>query len=205
MSNLKIRIRNHFENGFSFYFILALVVISGIVIGALVIKAIDNDIISRLVKYSSPYFYSLSRGNISNVDILKLSIFLNIIFAFFSYLIALLNLAFIIPLLIFIRGLQFGLLVGYMIINFGFKGFWISLFGLYPQYLIYIPCIISLGALTMTISLKYPMNSGTKLMKLKRMNLRDYTIFVFINIVFLMLGSLYEGLISPLFLKLIAF
>ena len=166
MSNLKIRIRNHFENGFSFYFILALVVISGIVIGALVIKAIDNDIISRLVKYSSPYFYSLSRGNISNVDILKLSIFLNIIFAFFSYLIALLNLAFIIPLLIFIRGLQFGLLVGYMIINFGFKGFWISLFGLYPQYLIYIPCIISLGALNMTISLKYPMNSGTKLMKL---------------------------------------
>lgn len=205
MTNFKIRIRNHFENGFSFYFILALVLIFGIILGALVIKAIDNEIVSRLVKYSNPYFYSLSRGYLSNIDILKLSIFLNIIFALFTYLIGLFSLGFIIPLLLFIRGLQFGLLVGYMIFNFGFKGFWISIFGLYPQYLIYIPCIISLGALTMTVSFKYHMNSGTKLMKVKRMNLSDYTIFVFINIIFLMIGSIYEGLISPLFLKLISF
>lgn len=179
--------------------------IFGIILGALVIKAIDNEIVSRLVKYSNPYFYSLSRGYLSNIDILKLSIFLNIIFALFTYLIGLFSLGFIIPLLLFIRGLQFGILVGYMIFNFGFKGFWISIFGLYPQYLIYIPCIISLGALTMTVSFKYHMNSGTKLMKVKRMNLSDYTIFVFINIIFLMIGSIYEGLISPLFLKLISF
>ena len=118
MTNFKIRIRNHFENGFSFYFILALVLIFGIILGALVIKAIDNEIVSRLVKYSNPYFYSLSRGYLSNIDILKLSIFLNIIFALFTYLIGLFSLGFIIPLLLFIRGLQIGLLVGYMIFNF---------------------------------------------------------------------------------------
>lgn len=203
MINLKIRIRNHLENGFSFYFVLTLVLIAGIFIGALMIKAISNEIITTLVKYSNPYFYSLSRGYLSNIDILKISIFLNMIFTFFTYLIGLLNFGLIMPILIFIRGFQFGILVGHMIFHFGFKGFWISIFGLYPQYLIYIPCIVSLGALTMIISLKYRMNSGSRLMKIKRMNLSDYTIFVFINIIFLILGSLYEGLISPIFLRLI--
>lgn len=57
----------------------------------------------------------------------------------------------------------------------------------------------------MMVSLKYRVNSGIKLMKMKRMNISDYTILVMINIGILIIGSLYEGLISPIFLDFIFF
>lgn len=205
LSTFRIRLRSHFENGFSFYFILALILTLGIIIGALMIKAINNDTLMLLVNHSNPYLYGQLKGYLSNLDILKLSIFLNIVFAIFTYFIGLVNFGFLIPLIIFIRGLQFGLVVGYIVFNFGFKGFGVSLLGLYPQYLIFIPCLLSLGALSMMVSLKYRVNSGIKLMKMKRMNISDYTILVMINIGILIIGSLYEGLISPIFLDFIFF
>ncbi|TJX16269.1 hypothetical protein E9840_00835 [Tissierella creatinini] len=205
MNTLKYKIRNHFENGFSFYFVLALVLIVGIIVGALMIKAIKTETLEILVNYSSPYFYGISKVYSKSLDFLKLSMFVNIVFAIFIYFVGMLGLGFLIPIIIFLRGLQIGIVVGYVVLNFGFKGFLISIFGLYPQYLIFIPSLIFLCSLSMIVSFKYRMNTSIRPIKMNRISKSDYTIMIMINIVILIFGSLYEGLISPHFLNLIEF
>ncbi len=205
MNTLRNRIRTHFENGFSFYFILALVLIVGVIVGALITKGINKETLRTLVDFSNPYFLGLSKGFTNKIDFLKISIFLNIIFTVITYLLGLLGLGVLIPIILFLRGLQHGVVVGYVILNFGFKGFIVSIFGLYPQYLLFIPSLISISSLSMMVSFKYRMNSGIRQMKINRINLYDYTVLVTINTFVLMLGSLYEGLIGTFFLNLLSF
>lgn len=196
-------LKNHFENGFSYYFILFLIFIFGIIIGASIIKAVNNSIHNVLLQYSSPYFYSYFDSSTSRYNIFKTSIFFDLIFILISYVIGLLNLGFVIPVLIFLKGGSLGFSVGYLIHNFGWKGFLISLFGYYPQYLIFIPCIIAIGALTMTISNKYKFSSTRKIVKIKRLDVLEYTIFILFFLAISIIGVLYEGFISPIFLNII--
>lgn len=202
MNSVRLKLRNHFQNGFSFYFLLFLFLLFGIIVGALLIKALDNDAITFLVGISSSFNYGSSIGNIDNIYLFKISVFFNILFAFIIYLVGLLNLGFIIPLVIFLKGSFIGISVGNLLYNYGWKGFLVSAFGIYPQYLIYIPGIIALGALAMTMSFKYRFNSNRRVVKLKQLSLPDYTILVLLFTLILLIGSIYEGFIAPFFLKL---
>lgn len=200
---LKKLLKNHFENGFSFYFILFLLFIGGIVIGSLIIKALSENTVSLILKLSSPYFFNSLNANYSSFNIFKTSIIFNLLFVIIAYIIGLLNLGFIVPILIFLKGGSIGISVGYLIFSYGWRGFLISIFGCYPQYLLYIPCIIFIGALSMTISFKYRLNSNRRVVKLKRLYFADYTIFIIFFASLLLLGSIYEGFISPFFLNLV--
>lgn len=196
-------LKNHFENGFYFYFILFLIFTFGIIIGASIIKALNVSTNSTLLRYSSSFFYSYSKGSSSYYSIFKTSIFFVLLYIIISYVIGLLNLGFLVPLLVFIKGGSLGISVGYLIHNYGWKGFLISVFGYYPQNLIYIPCIISIGALTMTISSKYKFSASRKIIRVKRLDALEYTVFLLFFFMVSILGVLYEGFISPIFLNII--
>lgn len=200
---LKRVLKNHFENGFSFYFSLFLVFIFGIIVGALIIKATSPNAQIGILKLSSSYFYSIFKGISNKYEIFKVSIIFNLLFVLFIYIFGLINLGFIIPLLIFIKGGSLGFIVGYLISNFGWKGFFVSILGLYPQYLLFIPCIITIGALSMTISLRYKFSSRGKKNKVKRLDLIEYTAITLIVKIVILIGSIYEGFISPIFLNIV--
>jgi len=127
----------------------------------------------------------------------------NFIFVIVTYIIGLLNLGFIVPLLVLIKGGLLGFNVGYLIYNFGLKGFIVSVFGLYPQYLLFIPCIIAIAALVMTMSFKYKLSAKRRTLRIKRMNLADYTVSMLFFTCIMFIGSVYEGYVSPIFLNLI--
>ena len=127
----------------------------------------------------------------------------NFIFVIVTYIIGLLNLGFIVPLLVLIKGGLLGFNVGYLIYNFGLKGFIVSVLGLYPQYLLFIPCIIAIAALVMTMSFKYKLSAKRRTLRIKRMNLADYTVSMLFFTCIMFIGSVYEGYVSPIFLNLI--
>lgn len=166
-------------------------------------KALDGDALDFLVDISSPFNYGSSTGNTDYLYLFKLSIFYNLTFALLTFLVGILNLGFLVPLIMFIKGSFIGISVGHLLFNYSWKGLLVSIFGIYPQYLIYIPCIIGLGALAMTMSFKYKFNSKPSLVKLKRLTLSDYTLLVFTYTIILLIGSLYEGFISPFFQMLL--
>lgn len=194
---------NHIENGFVFYFILFLIFLIGIIIGSLLIKAIDFDVQDSILNFSSTYFYTNKNGLMSNYSIFKTSVFFRLIFVFIIYVVGLLSLGIIVPFLIFIQGLFLGFNVGYLINYYGMKGFLVSIFSYYPQYLIYIPCFIAIGAFSMTMAFKYKISTKRKVVKLKRLDVLDYTLFNFVFTILILIGTMYEGFISPYFLNLI--
>ena len=200
---LKKLLKNHFENGFSFYFMLIFVFVVGIILGAIIIKAIDPKVQIDILKLSSPYYYTIFNKGFSRYEIFKTSVAFNILFVGLTYILGILNLGIIIPLLIILKGGFLGFNVGYLIFNFGWKGFLVSVFGIYPQFLLYIPCIIIIGALSMTISFKYKLSSKKRVVKIKRLDFTDYTVFILSFTFITFIGSLYEGFLSPTFLKLL--
>ena len=199
-SNRYIKLlKNQFESGFTYYFILLLTLIFGIIVGSLMIKAIDEDRIASILKYSNSYFHVLLMGDIDNILLFKYSIWLNSLFIIVIYLMGLLGLGLIMPGFIFIKGCLWGILVGYLIEIYSLRGFFVSIVAVYPPMLIYIPSIITLSALTMTMSFKYKLTSSRRVMKIRRLDLFEYTFFVLFFSLITMLGAVYEGFISPFF------
>lgn len=194
---------NHIESGFVFYFALSLIFLLGIIIGSLLIKALAFDAQDTILNYSCTYFYNISKGSTSNINIFKTSVIFRSIFVLIIYIVGLLSLGIVVPLLIFLQGGFLGFNVGYLINFYGLKGFLVSIFSYYPQYLLYIPCFIAIGAFAMTMAFKYKISTARKVVKVKRLDIIDYTIFIFIFTIIILVGSLYEGFIAPIFLNML--
>lgn len=201
---LKNLFKKHFENSFTFYFLLFFIFTIGIIFGAVLIKAFDNPRRLLVLKYSNAYFFNVLNNNYNNVSIFKKAVFNNLIFILVMYLTGLASFGFIVtPLIVFLNGGLLGYAVGYLTYSYGFKGFFLSVLAIYPQYLFYIIAIISIGALSMTMSYKYKFSGNFKIVKTRKLELIDYTIFIFVLTIFIIAGCLYEGFISPFFLNLI--
>ena len=203
LNRYKKLLKNHFENGFSFYFILFLILVLGVIIGSLIIKLIDESTRNFILSYSNSYYYVLFKSPSGSIEVFKHSLWFNLFFIIVLYFVGIFNLGFIIPGIIFIKGGLWGFLVGYLIENYGIKGFLVSIFALYPQFIVYIPCVVTLGALAMTMTFKYKFSAKRKVIKIKRLEILEYTIFVLFFSSAMLIGIIYEGFVSPIFLNLI--
>jgi len=195
-------LKSHIENCFIYYFILSMTLIIGIIVGAIVVKIMSENAQLSILKYGNPYFYGLFYNNLDKTYIFKISILFNIVFVLITYIFGILNISFLIPFFYLFKGGVLGIVVGYIIHNYSGKGFVISFLGIYPQHLIYIPLIIIIGSISMTMGQKVKFNSG-KRVKVTKSNIFDYTIIIFVLTIFLLLGSLYEGFLAPFFLNIL--
>lgn len=197
-------IRKHFENGLILYILLGLVYILGIVIGATLLKKMNIAESNFFLKYSNPFFKNILNNDIGDYLVFKSSLYSNLLFVMLLYLLGLLGFGFIlIPILILIKGSSLGLTVAYLVKDLGIKGIFISILGIYPQNLLIIPGIIGIGAITLSMSLSFRTVSKTRLIKGKGFtNLKEYSILIGLYAFLIILGSLIEGFISPIFLKL---
>lgn len=197
-------LKKNFESGFSFFFILSLIFIFGIIVGALFIKALDSKSKLLLLKMSSPYFYNVINKTYTNVNVFKASVLSNLFFLVLIYFIGLSNFGIIInPILLFIKGCLLGYNVGYLINTFSTRGFFVSIGGIYPQYILYIPAFISIGALSIIMSYRYKLSPSRRMVKPKRLEITDYSVMFLFFLFVLFIGSLYEGFIAPIFLGLV--
>lgn len=202
---LKIKriMRKHFENGFLLYFILGAIYTLGIILGAILLKKFNIDDSNLYLRFSNPFFKNNYYYDYGNYSVFKSSVLGNGLLILSMYLFGLLGIGFVfIPLLIFLKGSALGLTVGYLVKEFGLRGFLVSVFGIYPQSLFIIPGIIAIGAVTMSMSLSYKTKIKKRFIKARGIiNLNDYTILILVFAFIVLIGSLIEGWLSPMFLK----
>ncbi|MDD2446811.1 MAG: stage II sporulation protein M [Tissierellia bacterium] len=203
LTRYKKLLENHMENGFTFHFSLLLIFIFGVIIGSLMIKFFNVEVQESILNFSSAYFNNINRSGYSNFNLFQVCLLIRFAYVVIIYSIGLLNISILIPVLIFVQGGALGFNVAYIINNFGFKGFLISILGYFPQYVIFIPSFIILGALSMTMAIKYKMSANKSVLNIKRLSLFEYTTFHIIFSFIILIGTIYEGYISPIFLNMI--
>lgn len=191
---LKRIIKNSLENSLINYVLLVTVFIIGTITGAILLKWITNETSLMLIRLSSSYGNNSLRG----IEHFRSSIIFNYLFMTIIFILGLLNVGFLSSILIFSRGCLLGLTVGYLTINQGVKGFIISVFSIYPQYIVYLPCLIIAGVLSILIDRRTNMISMRRNKSIK-IYLSEYLVLFILLLGLMTIACIYEGFISPLF------
>lgn len=193
----------HFQNNFIIYFTISIFFLVGISIGSILINRLSPDQSYKSISRLSWIFnYEVNK---TPINIFKLTLISNLKFLLIVWLIGLTSLGIVlIPLMISFRGGTIGFTVGYLIKEYGMKGFIFSLTGLLPHYLIILPGILAIGAvgLSNTINGK-KIKLGDPLHRLNQKRLVDYSILFLLLFIIITLGCIIEAITTTHFLKII--
>ena len=194
---LKINIQNYFL----YYFILTLVLIIGIIIGPLLIDLFDLRTKIIILKYSNPYYKIAFLNDYIQYSVMKSLIFRNIFLIMFIFLLSIIRI-FIVPLVVLLKGISVGFTVGFLIINFGFKGFILSIGGIYPQNIFILSGLIGLGAISMSTTNVYRRSVSLSRLRYQNRNLNESLLLAGVFSLIIIFGAIIEGFLSPIFLSL---
>lgn len=183
------------------YFILFCTFVLGNICGSIFLKKISYDTKMSIFTFFHPFLRNIDIYTKSmtfrNLFLYNLFILLSMIF------LGLFNLGYIfIPIIITFIGASVGFRVGFLVSYFKLKGLWISLVGIYPQYLFFIISFLGIGSLSMSLS-QNPFKSlnNTRIIKNIFTN-REYSLLFCFFLIFSFLGIITEISCSPI-LKLI--
>ena len=194
-------IKKHFQNNYLLYFILLILFIIGIIIGAILINTLNSEDKLRISSHFSWIFSSISEQDYKSIDIFKSSLFSNIKIALIVWVLGLFTIGIIIiPLIISWKGVAIGFTVGFLVKEFGIKGFVFSLTSLLPHYLIIIPGFLAIGAIGISNSIHCRKSRGKKAYQ---RDLIDYIILFFLFLIIILFGCFVEGFFIPYIINLI--
>lgn len=97
-----------------------------------------------------------------------------------------------------------GFTVGFLVNEFGLKGFLFSIFALLPQNIFIVPGIISISSIGISYSLNRVKGRKNRVLyKYSLTSFLNYSSIIFLFCILIVVGSLVEAYISPLFMKFI--
>jgi stage II sporulation protein M len=177
----------------------------GISAGAITVSVIDNSQKQEMISFLNSFFKILNQNNVDSFILLKHSLLNNVQTLFFIWLLGIIVIG--VPLvmgIVMLRGFIIGFTVGFLVNELGFKGFVFSILAILPQNIFVIPGIIIISAISISFSLKTIKN---KINRKNRYNftaeLIRYSLITVSLSILLILGSLIEAYITPVFMKLI--
>lgn len=186
--------KKHINIYFGYYFVLILCLILGIIIGPIVFKILSLEAKLVVLKFFSPFYKIMILGDSVKSSIMNISIINNVCIIFLIYLLSYVNISiYIIPLVVLLKGLSVGFTVGFLVNDFGLKGFLLAIGGIYIHNIFILTGLIGLGAVSMI-----------KFRKIRyRSNILDehFTLGVLYSLI-IIFGSIVEGLISHKFLSM---
>lgn len=195
--------KKHFQNSFIVYFILTIFFVIGIVIGAILINKLGTGENLNFVNHFSWIFKHIEEGKYKSVDIFKLTLLSNAKIVSIIWILGLIGLGvLIIPLILCWKGVTIGFIVGFLVKEFGIKGFTFALLGLLPNYLIIIPSFLVIGATGLTYSAYGIKARGSRM---NNRNIIDYLILTLLFFLIIIFGCFIEGFFTSYFLNLIIF
>ncbi len=198
--------RRQFQDNFIVYFTMMIFLIVGIIIGSITIKVLNGEQKSEILNFFNSFFKTLSNNEYDNIQIFKQSILDNFKTIFIIWITGILIIGIpIIPIIVLLRGFALGFTVGFLVNEFGFKGFLFSLLAILPQNLFILPGIISVSSSGLIFSLKQV--SGNKIRTRRESILQDfinYSITTLMYSIIIIIGSLIEGYITPNFIRLLS-
>lgn len=192
--------KRHLQNNFLLYFILFLSFILGIIIGSILINRLEQGEHKNISNYFSWIFQSISNSN-KPAEIFKVSFISNLKIALIMWVLGFFFIGIIImPFIIGWKGMAIGFTVGFLVKEFGIRGFGFSIISLLPHYLIILPCFLIIGAISSSNAIFRKKNKGKFTYK---RDFLEHTIIVAIFFITITIGSLMEGFFIPFILKIL--
>lgn len=199
---IKILIR-HLQNYFTYYLILTIILIVGIILGSLIMDLFDSSTKIFIIRFSNSYYKIAFLDNYQEYSVLRASISSKIFLIIFVLLSGVLNISiFIVPIIILIKGSSLGFTVGFLVSNLGIKGFLVSIGGIYVQNVFILSGLIGLGAISMSMTDRYRNTIGSSRLRFHNRNFNENLFLAGVYSLIIILGSLIEGYLSPIFLSL---
>ena len=199
-------VKGFLRNNLTAIVLIIFIFLAGVVFGSLAIRTLDSTKRSEMVDFLSSFFVGLSNQlsdeyhtNLSDV------IWLNLKIIFFIWILGISIIGIIgIPILIFLRGFVIGFTVGFLVNELGLKGMVFALASILPQNLIIIPVTIFAGVIAVSFGitlfksliLKRPISFGQHLI--------TYTLFMIAAGGGLLIASVIEAFITPVFMEFAA-
>ncbi len=189
------------ENGL-FYLGFVIIFSIGISFGAYWVNNLTIETRDLLSRYIYGFFSLIPVNELDNLSILKAS-FINNVLSLVLLLILGLTYAGVVfsPLYIIFKGFCFGFSVGFLVESFGRKGLIFSIVSLLPHSIISIPGTIFLCVVSIQYSLYILKNRKEKRYENKRQSFINYLFSFMLGAAMIMLASLVESYITPIFIK----
>lgn len=202
---LNSSINKHIQNNFWLYIVSIFCLFTGIVLGIYSVKymgAIDkSDLQSYLVGFTSSFKNNGIQYQTIFFQTLKNNLPIMIIIWFLGLTMVGLPVIIIIDL---IKGFSLGFTIGFMINSIGISGIWVSLLGILPQNIIYIPCILFVSVIAMEFSLELLKDRASKKWTSNLgIRISGYSITFVIASLVMVLGFFLESYITPNLIKLL--
>ncbi|MDR7856162.1 stage II sporulation protein M [Tissierella sp.] len=139
--------KRHLHNNFILYFALAVIFITGIIIGSIISSKLNLEQSINISNRFNWIFGYMKDQDMKSVDVFLSSLLPNMTIIFIIWILGLVSIGIpVIPLLLCWKGVRVGFTVGLLVELFGLKGFTFSLLSLLPHYLIEIPCYLGIAA-----------------------------------------------------------
>ncbi|MEY8762267.1 MULTISPECIES: stage II sporulation protein M [Clostridium] len=199
-------INKHIKDNFWLYVISLLCIFTGIVVGIYSVRYMGGFEKSDLVNYLKNFTTAVNSGNLNYKSILLQTLKNNIPVILAIWFLGLTMIGIPIILVIdVIKGFTIGFTISFIINQLGIKGIWISLAGVMPQNIIYIPCIIISSVLAMEFSLMiFRDKSRTQWKSHILVSITSYSIYFLIVSMVMCIGFFMEAYLTPNMVKLVA-
>jgi len=198
---VKSLFKRHFQDNFIFYSLLAITFVLGILIGSIIANRLDKTKSIELANYMNVFLKHINHGKYSFKDVFLSSLFINYKVIFLIWIFGLMGIGLIIiPIIMCWNGINIGFLVGFLVKNYGLKGFMFSLMALLPQYLIILPSLLIVTAIALSNSVNMKKNKKRRYLS---KNIADYSMSVLVFSLLIVLGCIIEGFYTQYFVKFI--
>lgn len=189
------------------YFFITLILIVGIVVGALAVKTLPDEQKSELISYLRILFTGLTKGSDGITDtsnMLGTVIINNIKTIALIWILGftVIGIPFVL-FMVFTRGFIIGFTVGFLVNEYVMKGLLFALASVLPHNFLAIPAILVTGVSSITFSLKL-LRRKTKTRTNIFYESLSYTGICIAMMLVILLGAVIEVYVSPVFMKLVA-
>ncbi len=177
------------------------VFILGISFGAIAVKTVDYSVKENVFDYFNNFMKGYNQIEYSQGSLIAESIKFNLINIFIIWAFGLsMVLMPLISILIFFKGFVLGFTVGFLVSEYSFKGILIAVAAVFPQNIIIIPIYIISSVMSIYISIRiFKYYRGQTKIAFEELMIYSLEMTVLASI--LLVASLVETYLSPLFLK----
>jgi stage II sporulation protein M len=192
----------HFYENIWMYLLTILFMATGMILGLYCVKYMGDVDKSTLINYITAFGSSSTLDGLSNKEILMGTLKNNIpiIIGFWFLGLTVVGLPIIILINIY-KGFSLGFTFSFFIYGLKEKGLLLSLLGVLPQNLIYIPCLIFLSVLSIEFSIGIIKEKFTKKYSSNIGSVRNYTMMFLIVTGVMFIGFLFESFITPILIN----
>lgn len=201
---LKSAIVLHMKDNSSIYLFTIVLLLMGIIFGAIVVNSLNTVQKEDLFFYLSRFFGQVQDGELAQSSIMFKQSFIH--YAKYLGLMWILGLSIIglpiILILLFLKGVVVGFTVGFLVNQMGWYGFLLSFVSVLPQNFLLIPAYILVGTAAISFSLKMIRQQFLK--KINKSILPSFTRYTALVVgICLILGvaSAFEAYLSPALMK----